>query len=474
MHENLARNGASEAGVTERLGSQIAGTTLADLPVPVRATIADHLLDALGVGVAATREDPGRIITDLFHDGAHGPNAGARLFGSGKRVEPWDAAWANGTFCHLLDFDDIEHHPTACILPAALAVGETVDAGGADLLVAMAVGYEVFLRLSQAETTNSHLLRFSKIGIHPMAVLGPPAAAAAAAKMLGLDGERTAVAIGIAASSSFGLLEQFGTWVKGVHAGNAARAGTMAALLSSRGYFGSTTAIEGRYGLLNATIREGHYDFKEFDRPWGARWAIHEPGVPLKPFPVCGGNQRASTAAIHLRRLLKGPEEIDRIEISVTEAQRESVHVDWPQRGFGGKFSHRYAVAAALLDGRVDIDSFSDESFARPEMQDMLGRVHINVIKGGYENNGSEFRRRTNVKVTRRDGSTIDRTEDWPLGSLRNPMPHAGVLEKYTATSCRVLDQAQVDRTIALFEALESTTVREMVSSVITTSGAAR
>jgi 2-methylcitrate dehydratase PrpD len=96
----------------------------------------------------------------------------------------------------------------------------------------------------------------------------------------------------------------------------------------------------------------------------------------------------------------------------------------------------------------------------------MMNKVHVNVITGGYEDKGGEFRRRTTVTVTRRDGSRIERTEDWPLGSLRNPMTPSHILQKYTECAQRVLDEAQIGRSIDALHTLETTSIRDLVGSI--------
>ncbi|MGV6872823.1 MmgE/PrpD family protein [Pseudochelatococcus sp. B33] len=461
MNVNSKNVQAEREDIVAELCGHVVSTTLDDIPGPVRERIGEHVMDVLGVGLAASGEPAGRIVASMFP----GRETGSRIIGDGKRAEPWDAAWANGTLCHLLDFDDAGFtHPSACTVPAVLAAGERQNATGADFVVAMAVAYEVFARLIRSFRFYDGALK--KRGVHTMSVVGGIAAAAGVGKLLRLDKDQLLVAVGLAASQSFGVIEHFGTWAKPAHAGNAARAGVFSAMLAERGYQASRTAVLGHYGLFNALLGEGNYDIAKMDTPWGGSWAIEKPGIGMKAFPLCNCAQRAARAVVDLRRdRLHDPSAVERVEVSLTQGLMENLHVDWPQQGLGGKFSIRYVIAAGLVDGDVTIDSFSDASLERPEIQDMMGRIEVAVLDGGYEDN--EFRKATPIRISLRDGSTLELNERSPLGSPDNRMSRADVASKFAACAGRVLDSAQVHRSIALIENLEDTNVSQLVDALV-------
>src|SRR5262245_7016868 len=126
-------------GATTVLSRFAAKTRIADLSTEAIAATKRHILDCAGVGLAATREPAGRIVLDVTRE--QGGATQARVLGTNIRTSATSAAWANGSLSHLLDFDDTGFsHPTACILPAALAMAEDVDATGADLVNAVCVG----------------------------------------------------------------------------------------------------------------------------------------------------------------------------------------------------------------------------------------------------------------------------------------------------------------------------------------------
>lgn len=430
-----------------------------------RARVREHVKDCLGVALAASVEPAARTLGDVLCSTAI-QDDGCYVIATGRRSSPWDAAWANGTLSHLLDFDDYGYgHPTACILPAALAAGELADRSGEEFMLAMALGWEVFERISRS--CRRHERNMRQRGVHPTAVYGPPAAAAAAGRLLGLDTEQLAIAIGLAASGSGGFTEQFGTPGKGVQAGNAARAGVLSAIMASRGFGGTSTALEGERGLLSVFAGHENVDLEALTDGLGDGWAVELHGWGIKPYPVCGGALRAIDAAIGLRAsLIDDVASIDRIEVTATESLLFSLHIDRPQHGFEGKFSLRFCLAVALADGAVTIGSFTDESLSRPIIQHLMDVVRIDVLPGGG-NGPTLFRTPTTVVML--DGRTAGADVEWPRGHASNRMDHAEISDKFRALAGIVGTLPEVLRLDRTIDDLDSVTVRELVDSVAST-----
>lgn len=449
-----------------RLAELVAGTSAGDVAPGTGKRVAEHVLDTIAAGLAAVPEPPGQALIGLFPFDSS--NRGSRILGIGTKVSPADAAWVNGSLSHLLDFDDVGFtHPGTCLVPALLAVGEQRNSSGAELITALTVGYETFARIYEAFEPYDGTMRAR--GIHPMTVCGSVASALATGKLLGLPADQLMVAMAIAASSSFGLMEHFGTWAKGLQAGNAARAGVTSALLAERGFYASRSAVDGRRGMLSALLGEGNYDLAALCADWAVKWAVDDPGVSLKPYPACGAAQRPISASItfHQERAAAGPR-IERVEVSVTEALLESASVDWPARGFEGRFSMRYCVAAGLVDGQVNLETFSDAALARPDLQDMMRRITIIRLPGGYgAGPDMEYRLRTPIRLVFADHSETTVEEFNPPGSTTNRLPHAAVVGKYVSCASRVLPQRQVDRSVAVLEDLAARSVSELVDSLV-------
>jgi 2-methylcitrate dehydratase PrpD len=449
-------------GATAILAEFAAGTSTDRIPEAARQAALRQVIDCTGVGLAAAVETPGRIIADLTREAGGTPEA--RVIGSGIATNAVQAAWANGGLCHLLDFDDTGFsHPTACILPAAYAIAERQRSDGRAFMAAVVIGYEVFERLSVSARPYEPTLRAR--GFHPTSLYGAPAAAAAAGVLLGLDARQMNVALGLSAASSSGLLQHFGTWGKGIQAGTAARAGVTAALMAQKDYWADAEVIEGRYGFFNAFHGEGNFDLSGVDKELGSHWAILDPGLTIKCYPACGATLRAIDAAIALRAEHNLTlDQIERIEMETHPSLLNVVRFHAPEQGFRGKFSFDYCVAAAILDGKVDLDSFSDEACNRPAMRAALAKTTI-VKRPEWQ---AEQRRRNPVTVVFKDGRRVTKEVAHPHGSLQDPLTRDELLAKYHACAARALSPDGVRRSVALLEGIEQVgDMREVISALI-------
>ena len=242
--------GSVEGGVTGsallgRLAERWSPTRFDDLP-PAVVEVARHCaLDWFGCALAGSREPLALLLHDELDDGA------ATVVGLDRTARPRTAALVNGAAGHALDFDDthtlLSGHPTAPVLPAALGLAEKLDAGGEDLLTAFVVGVEVECRVGALLAPGHY-----RAGWHATGTVGTLGAAAACARLLGLDGERTAHALALAATQAAGLKASFGTMAKPLHAGKAASDGLLSARLAGRGFTGNPGVLEAPQGLAAA------------------------------------------------------------------------------------------------------------------------------------------------------------------------------------------------------------------------------
>jgi 2-methylcitrate dehydratase PrpD len=440
-------------------------TRFSDLTAEAVAATKRHILDCAGVGLAATAEPAGRIILDITREQGGAPLA--RVLGSNQRTSAVSAAWANGALSHLLDYDDTGFsHPTACILPAALAFAEQYHATGADLVNAVCVGLEVFERMSRSGRQHEHVLRAR--GFHPTSLYGCSAAAAAAGSIVKLNPSQMAVAIGLAAANAGGLTQHFGTWGKGIHAGNAARAGVSSTLLAQKDYFADPDGLDGDYGFFSAFHDKGNYDLSRVNEKLGTHWSIVDPGLTVKAYPCCGGNLRALDAAQGLLREnnLKF-DDVVKLEVDVHPDLLNTVRFHKPTQGFRGKFSLDYVLAAMLLDGRVDLDSFSDAYCNAPKMRASLDKVQIN--KHHEWGDDAASRRRSPVTLTLKDGSKVTKQVDKVRGSPGNPMTRDELLGKYRGCAARVLKGDRLEKSIAALENLEKLAKASELIDTLTT-----
>jgi 2-methylcitrate dehydratase PrpD len=455
-------------GATIVLSEFASRTRISGISAEAIAATKRHILDCAGVGLAATVEPAGRIVLDITREQGGMPQS--RVFGCNLRTSAVSAAWANGCLAHLLDFDDTGFsHPTACILPAALAMAEEAGASGADLVVAVCVGLEVFERLSLSGRQHEPELR--RRGFHPTSLYGCSAGAAAAGSIVKLNPGQMAVAIGLAAANAGGLTQHFGTWGKGIHAGNAARAGVTSVLLAKKDYFADPDGIDGDYGFFSAFHGAGNYDLGKVADGLGTHWSIVDPGLTVKRYPCCGGNLRALDAA---RGLLEEHgitfDDVTRLEVDVHPDLLNTVRFHKPTQGFRGKFSLDYVLAAMLLDGRVDLDSFSDAYCNAPRMRAALDKVQITTHAEWGDDAAS--RRKAPVTITMKDGRKLTKMVEKVRGSPGNPLTRDELLAKYRDCASRVLKgdgDKRMEQSITALENLETLATAAQLIDTLTT-----
>jgi 2-methylcitrate dehydratase PrpD len=201
------------------LGRFVAGLRYEDIPADVREAIKTAFADTIGVAVAGSMEPAAQIVKSIVSPGS----VEATLLGRKGRASAIDAAWINGTAAHALDYDDISQraigHVSSALVPAILAEAEVVGASGRQMLTAYAAGYET---IADLVLRDADLDKFHIKGWQPTGVFGAVACAAACASLRGFSAEQAARAMGVAASQSAGLVANFGTMTKPLHAGKAA------------------------------------------------------------------------------------------------------------------------------------------------------------------------------------------------------------------------------------------------------------
>jgi 2-methylcitrate dehydratase PrpD len=449
--------------VTAILAEFASRTRLSDIPAEAIAATKRHILDCTGVGLAACAEPSGRIVLDITRE--QGGNPTAAVIGTGIRTSTVSAAWANGALSHLLDFDDTGFsHPTACILPAVLAMADETNASGADVVAAVCIGLEVFERMSSSGRQHEHVFR--KRGFHPTSLYGCSAAAAGAGSIVGLNPKQMGAALGLAAANAGGLTQHFGTWGKGIHAGNAARAGVTAVLLARKDYLADPEGLEGRYGFYSAFHGDGNYTFEKMPNGLGSVWSIVTPGLTVKRYPCCGGNLRALDAADALiQENGIRIDDVERLEVDVHPDLLDIVRFHKPTEGFRGKFSIDYVLAAMLLDGRVDLDSFSDEYCQSPRLRAALELIRVNS-RTDWPDDGVA-RRWSPVTIVMKDGRSFTRQVDHVRGSPHNPMTRDELVAKYRHCAARVLPPEQLERSIVALETLETLpSVKDLIDTL--------
>ena len=412
-------------------------------PAAARAIAARAFLDTIGVALAGAREPAGRSVQRVIAGDGGGP---CTVLGTSLRGSAANAALANGTAAHALDFDDMCFvslaHPSAPLVPAALAAAEVSGAGGAALLDAYIVGFEIEGRLGRAMNPR-HYQR----GWHCTATLGTLGAAAAAARLFGLDLVQTMHALAIAASEASGLKENFGTMVKPLHAGLAARNGIVAAQLARAGLTASGAAIDGAQGLLAAMDSE-RPSLAGIADDLGARWEILDTGITVKLYPSCAGTHPTLDALLDRRRAHAfAPEEVDTVEIGVDPIVPTILIHDRPSTGLEGKFSMPFCAAAALVHGHVGISTFDPASLQDSAVRAVQSRVRMRVDPGIDASATPLTQSRVNVQL--RDGRILTAAANGARGYPDRPASDEELTAKFLSCAGAALTRERACAALA-------------------------
>jgi 2-methylcitrate dehydratase PrpD len=398
-----------------------------DIPSDVMHLAKRCLMNYSGVALFATLDPAIDILLDLLR--AEGCAPAATVIGSGFKTSALNAALANGFLGHLEDYDDTHTtviHPSAPILPAALALSEQRTVSGRDLLGAFAVGVEVACRIGLVIVAH---FREGAAHWHITNTCGVLGAAAAAGRLLKLTQEQMVYAFAIAGTQACGVREVFGSMCKPFHAGKAAQNGTMAALLAQRGFTGTDGIFEGARGLVGV-MASGH-DITEATKNLGTCWELPQNG--LKPYACGQANHGFIDAALALRKQPGvTPQTIKHIQGSVEQFAPALVRRRHPRSGLESKFCYYHSVAAALIDGQALPAQFTDERAADPAIESLRNRID-------FDEDPSLPRRAVRVTLELNDGRTYTERVDHPTGTPGNPMSDAMVREKFNGLAAKVL-----------------------------------
>ena len=431
-----------------------------------------RVTDIIGIALAASGMEPARIVGAVVE--SWGGEGQASVVGREDRYPAASAALVNGTLAHALDYDDTHLpsvlHPSAAVVPAALAASEASGASGRDLLAAVAAGDELAVRVGMAgyDEKLGNSIFFEK-GLHATSIAGTLGGALAAAMLYGLDEEGIGHATAISASMGAGLIEanRTGGTVKPVHCGWAAHAGVTAAELARQGLTGPPTVFEGRFGFLQAYLGEVA-DTEALTRRLGEEWEL--PRVFFKPYPANHFTHAGIDAAIQLREEGLGIEEIEEIELGVAtptlrtiaEPEREKAR---PKTGYAAKFSGPFTVATALLGGGglgVSLDDFTDDAVRDPAKLDLASRVRCVADEECNRIFPNQFPAVLRVRL--KSGEKREARVSCNRGGPENPLSDEELATKFRTNAGLVLTEGQLGE---LEKALRSLADAETVKDAI-------
>lgn len=382
-----------------------------------------------------------------------------RLFGTSYSSGLKEASLFNGVSSHCMDFDDVSWatigHPSVSVAPSVFACAQKGKWNGKQTLLAYVLAVE-----SMHQIARLTMPQLSERGWHTTLAYGVFGAAVPAVRLLGLNEDECANALGIAVSRAGGVRANFGTQTKALHAGLSNRIGIDCAEMAACGINASHNAVEGADGFALCFTGEaikGEVDIGEF-------WDLHENGLVIKRYPCCSGTH--PTNDVWDEFLSAHPlkaEDIDHIEAGVSLLGPKEMTCHLPQNAVQAKFSLEFALAYRLIFGKLSLSSFSDQNVLAPEIQAMMKKIKMEVspelAKLGFIGTAP-----IRLKVYLKDGKAITLSNDLAVGNPEKPLPEQVVKEKFMDCSKGAADQEKAEKWYEILKNLENATQEEILS----------
>jgi 2-methylcitrate dehydratase PrpD len=441
----------SERTLAQEIGRFAAETSFADLPDDVVDSVRKRVLDTIGIAVAAAPLETSRAARSWAR--SQGGTPAASAVGVSERLPAVLAAFVNGVLAHSLDYDDTHLpsvlHPSATVVPAALAAAERAGANGPELVRAIALGLETCVRLGMAgydeQARNS---TFFEHGQHATSICGAMGGAVAATVLAGGEEEAVVHALGVAASMASGIIEanRTGGTVKRIHCGWAAHAAVSAAELVAFGLTGPPTVLEGRFGFFQAWLH-GDFDPSAVVDGLGETWSV--PDIFFKPYPANHFTHAAIDAAARLRSAGVTPDQVERMVLGVPAPNLrtigEPIEVKRaPETGYMAQFSGPYAVAVGLLGGSglgAGVEDYTDALARDPGRRALMAKIDVEPDQRCTEIFPHQFPAVLTARLT--DGRELVEEVLTTRGGPARPLSFEELTAKFEANVARALDDEQ-------------------------------
>ncbi len=404
-----------------------------NIPQNVIELAKKHILDGFGLALSGSVARTGEYL--FKHIKKNSAKGKATVIGSTMKLPSQFAALANGVGIHSDDYDDTQlavakdrvygllTHPTAPCLPSAFAEGEIHKINGKDFLNAYLIGVDVECKISEAMSPRHY-----QHGFHSTATCGTFASAAAASKIRKYSFDKTLRSIGIAASLSAGLRENFGTMTKPLHAGRAAESGVIACDLSDYGWSSTDKILESPRGFFQA--HGGGYDINAIKGKLGRPWTFSKPGISIKPHPCGSLTHPGMTKMLELiKKHNIISDQVLKVDVGTNHNMQNALIHHRPTNEFQAKFSMEYSMAILLIERRAYIPEYQDRRINKSDVQKMLRKVNF------YKNKTAEAagydKMTTLIDIYLKNGKKISGRGDFGKGSPAIPMSYDEVADKF-------------------------------------------
>jgi 2-methylcitrate dehydratase PrpD len=447
-------------GATEKIARFLVDTKYEDVPREAMEKAKRTALDCVGAALAGVGEPVSQTITGYVTKLGGTPQAS--VFGKGLKISVADAALANGTIAHALDYDDCGvkiGHPSVLVLPTVLSLSEHLGVTGRDLLTAYILGLEVEGKLALHAD-----FKLMQARLNHQTWYGSIGAAAACAKLLRLDIAKTTMALGIAGNFACGLSANHGSMAGAMAAGNDCRNGVIAALMAKEGITTNPNIIEAKNGFYDTLVGPGHYDAERMADGLGKPFYIESPGIGLKKYPSCYHTHRALDGVFQLlNKHGLSDQDIAEVDVGTSERAMRVLAFSQPATPYQAKYSMPYCIAAAVVDKQVTLETFTDHKFEDRHIAEARKKVHLSFpdvpIWPGLADVGPDTEFVGNpVTIWTTDGQSYSARVDIPRGDPALPLTDNELLSKYRDCARSQLRAEDIKESVDLLLGLQKVT----------------
>jgi 2-methylcitrate dehydratase PrpD len=418
-----SQQGAERTQPAAELAPFVSELTVASIPSDIVSLTERIFVDEVGVLLAGMGDEVTKKLQQLVSQ-RESSLAPPRPLGPGESLSEMDTALVLGAAGHSLDYNNTTMgaiHPSVAPIAAILAVGNTTDASGTELVTSYVAGFETQCYLGAA-VLPSHYER----GWHPTSTLGIFGATAATARLLELSPSETAQALNLAASMASGLCVNFGTLAKPFHAGHAARSAVTAARLAADGFTAGETALGTAGGFIDL-YSDVSPDTNTAFPAVGVDWMARKHGIEMKKYPCCSFSHAGISAVERLRDTHElTPEDVSSVDVAISEGAIDCLQYATPSSATEARFSLPYLLASVIVNGTVGLETFDEGSLTDPRVAELQQRIDVSVDDElQYQSH------RTTVQVHTVSDETHTLTQEAPPGSAENPLSDEELRQKF-------------------------------------------
>jgi len=425
-----------EKGISRQCADFVTSVSFPELDLETVSVAKKCIIDWLGCVLGGSSTSAARIIGDIVQEMGGKPQS--TLIGDFNKATCLQASMVNAYNCHILEMDDVHKssivHPAAPVISTAFALGEYLGSSGKELIEAIVAGYDVMIRIGEAVTPSHYTIW------HSTATCGTFGAAAAAAKLLGLDEMQILYSMGNAGSQAAGLWE-FATdkaMTKYLHCGKAAYNGLLSSLMAKKGFTGATRILEGDRGFFKAYSKETN--FEDSFNDMGEKYRINE--TVYKPYASCR----------HTHGPINGILEI-MAQHGLSYKNVESVHVQTYETVLklagntdyssppAARFSISYCLACALLFGKVGVGEFSEEVLKDPRIEEIIQRIKVEATEEMNSMHPAKWPSKISIRTT--SGESYSIFIEYPKGDPENTMTDLEIEQKYLSLATLKISESR-------------------------------